>query len=312
MKELAIIVGLPAAGKSTVVKEYTDKGYTSISRDAEGGLFTGLEKKLKIMMDAGLTKIIMDNTYVTVESRAAVIKIGKDEGWNVTCVFLDTSMEDASINATTRMIKRHGKLFRTSDDYKLAKDPNMFPPAALFKARKDFQKPTKAEGFDEIVTIKFKRTHNGYTNKAVFLDYDDTLRKTKSGNFYPVDVNDIEILPGRKEKLTQLVKEGYILLGVSNQSGVAKGHLTYERAKECFDKTNELLGFNIDVSFCPHSVPPIVCYCRKPGVGHGVEFIEKYKLDPAQCIMVGDMKTDETFAKRCGFKYIPAAEFFKK
>jgi HAD superfamily hydrolase (TIGR01662 family) len=311
MKELIIIVALPAAGKTTLVKEYEAKGFTVLSRDIEGGSMNGLLIKFVEKLNAGYDKLLLDNTNLTIAVRAEFIKEAKARGFFITAIYLDTSMEDASVNAVTRMMIRHKKLFRTPEDYKTIKDPNMFPVAALFKARKEIQKPTKVEGFDEIITVKFKRNHNGYTNKAVLLDYDDTLRKTKSGAFYPVDVNDIEILPGRKEKLTQLVKDGYLLLGVSNQSGVAKGHLTYERAKECFDKTNELLGFDIDVSFCPHSVPTIVCYCRKPGVGHGVEFIEKYKLDPVQCIMVGDMKTDETFAKRCGFKYVPAEEFFR-
>jgi HAD superfamily hydrolase (TIGR01662 family) len=117
-------------------------------------------------------------------------------------------------------------------------------------------------------------------------------------------------MDGRIDRLKEYIAKGYILLGVSNQSGVAKGVLTHEQAKACFDKTNELLGLDIDVSFCPHSVPPISCYCRKPGVGHGVEFIEKYKLDPALCIMVGDMTTDKTFSTRCGFKYVDQSIFF--
>ena len=42
----------------------------------------------------------------------------------------------------------------------------------------------------------------------------------------------------------------------------------------------------------------------------GVEYIEKYKLDASQCIMVGDMKVDNTFANRCGFPFVHADEFF--
>lgn len=80
---------------------------------------------------------------------------------------------------------------------------------------------------------------------------------------------------------------------------------------ECFQKTNELLGLEIDYKFCPHRAYPQVCYCRKPMPGLGVIFIEEYKLNPTKCIMVGDMKTDNTFADRCGFKYIPARHFFK-
>jgi phosphoglycolate phosphatase-like HAD superfamily hydrolase len=39
-------------------------------------------------------------------------------------------------------------------------------------------------------------------------------------------------------------------------------------------------------------------------------FIEKYKLLPSECIMVGDMTTDETFAIRSGFKFVHADKFF--
>ena len=41
-----------------------------------------------------------------------------------------------------------------------------------------------------------------------------------------------------------------------------------------------------------------------------MEFIVKYKLDPKKVIMVGDYKSDETFAKRCGFQYEDANKFF--
>jgi len=42
-----------------------------------------------------------------------------------------------------------------------------------------------------------------------------------------------------------------------------------------------------------------------------VEFILKHKLNRKECIFVGDMTTDETFAKRAGFQYVDHAEFFK-
>lgn len=44
--------------------------------------------------------------------------------------------------------------------------------------------------------------------------------------------------------------------------------------------------------------------------GLGVELIEDYKLDPKQCIMVGDFNSDKTFAKRCGFKFVHSTQFF--
>lgn len=310
MKELIIICALPGAGKTTLVEEYKAKGFTVLSRDIEGGDMAGLAKKLSSLLVIK-DKIILDNTSITAEMRKPFVELGKLWGFNVTCVHLATSMEDAQVNAVTRMIRRHGKLFRTQDDYKQCKDPNAFPPAALFSAKKNFEKPTKAEGFDDIITVPFKRIPNGYTNKGLILDYDGNLRTTKSGNIYPKHPDDVMILPNRKERLLEYLNKGYILLGASNQSGIGKGDLTEAMAIACFERTNELLGIKIDYTFCPHKVPPITCYCRKPSVGIGVEFVEKYKLNPAETIMVGDMTSDKTFATRNGFIYYDTNDFFR-
>ena len=65
-----------------------------------------------------------------------------------------------------------------------------------------------------------------------------------------------------------------------------------------------------EVRYCPHRVPPLSCYCRKPGPAMGVELIAKHALDPRQCIYVGDMTTDRSFAERCGFQFVDHGEFF--
>ena len=72
----------------------------------------------------------------------------------------------------------------------------------------------------------------------------------------------------------------------------------------------ELLGVDIEVSFCPHDPAPIKCWCRKPMPGLGVAFIEKYQLDRAQTLMVGDLTTDRTFAARAGLRFVNEADFF--
>jgi hypothetical protein len=45
--------------------------------------------------------------------------------------------------------------------------------------------------------------------------------------------------------------------------------------------------------------------------GLAVAFIERYRLDPAQCIYVGAGAQDPGFARRLGFQYREAEEFFK-
>jgi histidinol phosphatase-like enzyme len=86
--------------------------------------------------------------------------------------------------------------------------------------------------------------------------------------------------------------------------------LSHETAVACFERTNELLGLKIDYHFCPHQSNPPVCYCRKPQSGNAVLLIEKYKLNPAECIFVGDQTSDKTFAARAGFKYFHVDQFF--
>lgn len=309
MKKVILVGGFPGSGKSSYIKNLVNEGYVNLNRDTIGST-EKLMIDYKYHLANGTEKLVLDNTYPTVESRKELIQLAHKYGYKIEAWFMSTSIEDAQVNIATRMYQRYGKLLMP-EDIRNSKDPNMFPPAVIFKYKKEYQKPGAIEGFDNIIELKFKRNPYTYTNKAIILDYDGTLRDTISGDKFPVTPDDIKILPNRIETLKKYLAAGYILLGVSNQSGVAKGKLTKEMAVKCFEKTNELLGINIDVRFCPHSIPPIVCYCRKPMPGLGIQFVEEYKLNPADCIMVGDMTTDKTFSQRCGFKFMDQDEFFK-
>ncbi|MEO6302344.1 MAG: HAD-IIIA family hydrolase [Bacteroidia bacterium] len=312
MKKVIMIMGFPGSGKSTYTKKLISDGWINFNRDIIANT-SKLLAFLAITLEDTIQpnkQVVLDNTYGTIESRKPIIDLAKKNGYEIECWEMETSFEDAQFNAVQRQIERLGK-YPTPEELKAAKDVNLFPPAVIYAYKKNYQKPTLAEGFDVIKKNKFVRSFPAdYTNKAIIFDYDGTLRETISGAKYPIDPYDIRILPGRKEKLQALKDAGYILLGLSNQSGVAKGHLSHGQAVKCFKRTNDLLGFDIDVEFCSHSIPPVICYCRKPAPGYGVHFIHKYKLDPSKVIMVGDMTSDETFAKRCGFKYKKENEFF--
>jgi histidinol-phosphate phosphatase family protein len=253
----------------------------------------------------------MDNTYSTNLSRKSVMDWAKANQFEVDCKWIDLDIGDALYNASKRMIEKYGKLL-SPEEIKEINDNSIYPPVVIYKYRKSFEVPSSYEGFHNIRKVKFSRKLDKsiYVNKALILDYDGTLRITKSGEKSPKSLDDIKILPNRKEILKKYQDEGYILLGASNQSFITKNELTLEEVTDCFEKTNELLGLDIDYRFCPHRAYPQVCYCRKPMPGLGVVFIEKYKLNPYKCIMIGDRKSDKTFAERCNFKYIPAEVFF--
>lgn len=310
MPDVVMIVGYPAAGKSTIAKEYSDKGYWYLNRDKAGGKIIDLIPSFTCSMSSG-RNVILDNTFPTIESRKAFIECAKKYNATITCDWLNTSIEDAQFNACMRMMDRKGKILSAAD-MKAEKSPNLFPPVVLFKYKKEFQKPTVGEGFDLVAKREFTRTFpNDWTGKAIFLDYDGTLRDTKSGAKWPCHPDDVKILPDRKVWLDYYKSQGYMLLGVSNQSGIAKDNPVEKDAIACFERTNNLLGHDIEYAYCPHSIPPISCFCRKPMPGMAVQFFHKYKLDPRKCIMVGDVTSDKTFAKRSHMEFIHADEFFK-
>lgn len=332
MKEIVIIIGIQGAGKSSLVDSYTLNDYVRFNRDEVGGNLESLNRKVEAAINDGVSKIVMDNTYGTKEQRAEVIKLAKKHGFQVKCVWMKTSIEDAQFNVSKRIFQladhdldkerecttlfTYGRMKPENllgpDGKKYVSGAGYVPLIALFAYQKSFQKPSKDEGFYEIEEVEFKRwsdakNHNG---KAILLDYDGTLRDTLSGDKFPKKPTDIKILPNRKKVLEQWAGKGYTLLGVSNQSGVEKGEFTYDEAVACFEQTNKLLGIDIDYKFCPHHSFPIRCYCRKPMPGLPVYFIQKYGLDPKQCIFVGDQTTDKTCATRCGMQFQWAKDFF--
>ena len=310
MSDVVMIVGYPAAGKSSLAGEYRKKKYVILNRDSAGGKVIDLIAQMRSSLSNGYD-VLLDNTFPTVESRKPFIDCAAEFDAKVVCEWLNTSIEDAQFNACMRMMDRKGKIL-SAQEMKEEKSPNLFPPVVLFKYKKEFQKPTVDEGFDKVNKIAFERTFpKDWTGKAILLDYDGTLRDTKSGAKWPCHPDDVEILPNRKEILNSYVEQGYMLLGVSNQSGIAKNNPIEKDAIACFERTNDLLGHDIEYSYCPHRVPPISCFCRKPMPGMAVQFFHKYKLDPKQCIMVGDVTSDKTFAKRSHMEFIHADDFFK-
>jgi D-glycero-D-manno-heptose 1,7-bisphosphate phosphatase len=305
-------MGINGAGKTSMVFQFGRSGYQRINRDLTGG---DLEGQTEITADAlsnGVDKVMLDNTYPTKASRASLIKLAKEIGAKISCYWLTTSLEDAQLNVCLRMIKKYGNLL-TLEEIKNSNDPNTFPPAALFHYRKVFQKPTTAEGFDEVIEVPFVRVWTPeYCNKAVIFDYDGTLRDNVNGStIYPKNISEIKVRPEMTKIIKDFERKGFIILGASNQSGIGKGIISEAMAIKCFEETNRQLGVKLDFLYCPHKIPPVSCYCRKPHVGMGAIFIERYKLRPSDCIMVGDQTTDKTFAERCGFKFVYANELCK-
>jgi len=312
-QEVVLVGGFPASGKSTHTRSFLERGYERLNRDERGGTMDGLLRPLAELLAAGKS-VVLDNLFATKEGRAPFVAAARKAGVPVRFLLMGTGLEDAQFNASLRMLETHGRLLMPEEHKQAAfkKDPGLFPVHVLYKYKKDFEKPTTAEGFASVETVPFERRYPAdWTNKAVLFDLDGTLRESTGAEKYPTKPSEVKAFKDRAGKLRKLRKDGYLLLGVSNQSGVAKGKLTKEDAEKCFAETAKQLGVKFEaVAYCPHAVPPISCYCRKPNPGLGVQLLWTYKLDPRKCLVVGDLGTDRSFAERCGIPFVDQAEFF--
>jgi histidinol-phosphate phosphatase family protein len=311
--EVVIVMGVQGAGKSSVVDAYLARGYARLNRDLLGGDLDGLIPKLEELLASGQQRVILDNTYGTRASRFGVIQKAHAHGVPVRCRFLSISIEDAYVNVVTRILERYGKLLGPDEMKSLAKaDPNLPPPQAIARWASSFEAPQVDEGFAVVEETPFiRRPDPVFSGKGLLLDVDGTLRKTKSGEIFPRDPADVELLPGRRERLQRAVDEGYTLFFVSNQSAIAAGTVTQDAVDAAFARTVELLGLPVaEVADCPHPSFPVGCFCRKPLPGLGIAVIYRHKLARDQLVMVGDLASDEAFARAIGAKYVDAAQFF--
>ncbi len=312
--DVVLVMGSPASGKTSSVAPYVAKGYTRLNRDQVGGRLDDLLPLMREHIAQGRTRFVLDNTYPDRKSRAGVLRLAEQAGLPVRAIHIDIEQRDALVNTCHRMIERHGGLLDPEGMKRESKrDPNMFPPHAIYRYFQRFEAPTEAEGFASVITVPFERRPDpDATGKALLLDLDGTVRQTRGGPPFPLRPADVHLMPRRKAILARYVDAGWRLLGITNQAGVALGQLTEDDVRACCDRTAELLGLPIDIVYCPHPSGAIRCWCRKPMPGQGVAFLRTYQLDPAACLMVGDRESDKTFATNLGVPFAWAEEFFVK
>jgi len=302
--EIVMIMGLPGAGKSTAARAFVEQGYERLNRDEDGGSLRDLLPALARRVESGCSRIVLDNTYVSRKSRALLVQLAAERGLPVRCVWLATSLEDAQVNAASRMVARFGRLLGP-EEMRQIKDVSAFGPSVQFRYQRELEPPDPAEGFARIETIHFKRRREAsFTNRALIVWCDGILARRQSSS------SEVEVLAQRGDVLRRYQEDGWLVLGLSWQPGIAEEVLTVEQVDAGFARMQERLGVRIDVRYCPHGGGPPVCWCRKPLPGLGVVFVQQYRLDPSRCIYVGAGPQDPGFARRLGFQYRDAADFF--
>jgi len=295
--DVVLIIGSPAAGKSTAAEILVAEGYDRLNRDLAGGKIDALAAELARRLEAGGRRFVLDNTYPTRRSRAAVVAAAAGHGVPVRCVVIDTSIEDAQVNACERLLARHGRLLGPEE----LEGAGEAPPRALFQFRRAYEPPEPDEGFASIEVRPFVRTAAPPGRSAIIVDLDGIVWRSRSGARTPVAPDDIELVPGRAAALATRRAEGTLVVATTWQPDLAP-----DAVAACLGRLRALLDAPLDVAVCPHPAGPPVCFCRKPLPGLGVVLAHRHGLEPARTVHIGARPTDRAFAARLGFGYVEA------
>ena len=142
------------------------------------------------------------------------------------------------------------------------------------------------------------------TSKAVFLDRDGTINEEVN---YLSRIEQVKILPNSAKAIKLLNDNGFKIIIITNQSGVARGYFSIERLEEINNHLkNELLKENaiIDaIYYCPHH-PDDLCQCRKPKTGLIERARDEHDVDLSSSFVIGDKILDLETGRKMGCKTI--------
>lgn len=142
-------------------------------------------------------------------------------------------------------------------------------------------------------------------NKAVFLDRDGVINYN-TDHYYIYKTEDLRINEGIVDFLEKLTVKGYLLIIITNQSGISRGIYSREETDMIHDLlASELLKHRIrftEIYYCPHHPEQGKCLCRKPGTLLIEKSIARFLIDPAASWFIGDNETDMLAGEAAGLK----------
>ena len=154
------------------------------------------------------------------------------------------------------------------------------------------------------------------TGRILLLDRDGTLNHSL-GARPPQHPEEIKLLPGVASRLHEYAAMGWRIVIITNQGGIAFGYQTEEQAYATHQALLDALPVEADASYlCPHhpqGTDPryaMPCANRKPAPGAILDALERFGARAEDCLLVGDMDTDQQAAEAAGVPFCWAPSFF--
>lgn len=153
---------------------------------------------------------------------------------------------------------------------------------------------------------------NGFrgTKRAVFIDRDGTLNVEKD---YLYRTDECELILGSAAAVRRLNDAGWLVVVVTNQSGVARGYygeqevasLHRHMADELAQGGGQVAGWY----YCPHHPSGLEpynrqCDCRKPLPGMLLQAARELEIDLSRSWMVGDKLVDIQAGQAAGCRAV--------
>jgi aryl-alcohol dehydrogenase-like predicted oxidoreductase len=282
--EVVLVMGIPGAGKSLVAEEYVARGYLRLNRDERGGTLRELARTLDEQLSSGVSRVVLDNTYLSRASRNYVIEAASRHGVQTRCIWLDTPLAQAQVNLVERLLERLGSLPTPEELRVLARrEPGVHAPTSQMRAVRELEPPSADEGFAGVERVPFTRAlAPGRANEGVFVAA-AVLRS-----------------PGWE--------------GTLEQGDPRAPHLVFDWSPDgspdalapLATSLSALVSGTVATAMCPHGGGPPSCWCRPPLPGLPLAYAWEQGIDPSRSILIGTSPAHRTLATTLGARYVAA------
>ena len=273
--DVVLVMGIPGAGKTRLADAYVARGYVRLNRDERGGSLRELADALDETLSSGTENVVLDNTYLTRDSRSYVIEAAARHGATARCVWVETPLAQAQVNMVERLLDRFGRLPSPEELRALTRQPGIHAPTTQMRALRELEPPTADEGLAAVERVAFERVP----------------ATGRSGVF-------VAAAALRRNGWERAIAE----------ADPTAPHLVFDWSPDPVDADAERLAAEVtglvESAVCPHPAGPPTCWCRPPLPGLPLAFARAQGLDPARSILVGTSAAHRTLAATLGARLL--------